>query len=151
MAKSNPLLIVLAALAAGVGCAIFACIPGVTVNDPGCPPENANAAIDVSGVWRYAGENIFLLRGTITFEQQGNQVRVTDTTYDNAGDRALKSEFTPLQGNKLVLVMTPKNGDTNYTANVTLLFSDDGKKFCCEFSDTNGDAGDMGTYTGFKQ
>ena len=150
MQKTHPFLVATAAVAALVGLSMLACVENIT-HDPGCPPESENVELNVQGTWRYAGRSIFLLRGSITFEQNGKLVRVTDTTYDNASDRALQSEFTPLQGNKLVLVLTPRNGDTDYTANVTILFTDDAQRFCCEFSDTNGDEGDMGTYTGFRQ
>ncbi len=150
MTKQNPWLSVMAGLSASAGLALLACVNG-PMGSSDCPAEDPIAQVDVAGTWRYSGADIFKLRGTITFEQQGSQVRVTDTTYDNSGDRRLQSEFTPLQGNKLVIVLTPKNGDTDYRADVTFLFRPDGDRFCVEFSDTNGDSGPMGTYTGFKQ
>ena len=89
----------------------------------------------------------FLLRGTITFEQDGTRVRVTDTTYENAFDRALEGEGT-LEGNRLLITLVPRNGETDYSAEVLFLFGDEGATFCVEFDDTNGDAGPMGTYRG---
>jgi hypothetical protein len=74
-----------------------------------------------------------------------------NTSYDNSSDRALESAFTPLHGNRLDIVLTPRNGDTNYRADVTFIFSDDGDTFCVEFSDTNGDTGGMGSYRGVRQ
>jgi hypothetical protein len=148
----RPVLVVLAAAAAISGMSILACIGNPLPDGGDCPAENPAAAVNaVAGTYRYSGDNLFLLRGTITFEQQNNMVRVTDTTYENSSDRRLRSEFTALQGNKLVAVLTPINGDTDYRADVTFLFSEDGRRFCVAFSDTNGDTGDMGTYVGFKQ
>jgi hypothetical protein len=146
----KPILTVFAGAIAALGLSILACINTPQPGDD-CPAENPNATFDASGVYRYSGDTLFLLRGTITFEQQGNMVRVTDTTYDNSSDRRLRSNFLPLQGNKLVAQLVPQNGDTNYRADVTFLFSDDAQRFCVEFSDTNGDAGPLGTYTGFRQ
>jgi len=117
---------------------------------PRCATENADATINVAGTYRYVGDKATLLRGTITFEQQGNFVRVVNTTYDNSSDRALESAFTPLSGNRLDIVLVPRNGDTNYRADVTFIFSEDGNSFCVEFSDTNGDAGPLGTYSGLR-
>ena len=135
-------------LAVAVGCF-------VPVDIDSCSALNTQAMIDVGGTFRYsgAGENIdtsqgFVISGTITFEQDGNRVRVTNTTYDFSGLRALQSEFTELDGNRLLLEMTPINGDTDYTANVGFLFSDDGGEFCVEFMDTNNDQGDLGSFVG---
>jgi hypothetical protein len=76
-------------------------------------------------------------------------VRITDTTYENSSDRRLEGEAT-LQGNRLDIQLVPQNGDTNYRADVLFLFSEDGNEFCVEFSDTNGDAGELGTYRGTR-
>jgi hypothetical protein len=114
-----------------------------------CPPEIPTAKVDVSGTYSYSGDSIFLLRGTITFEQEEDVVRVTGVTYENSRDRDLVGESV-LRGNRLPITLVPKNGDTDYRADVTFLFSDDGETFCVEFSDTNGDAGGMGTYQGTK-
>ncbi|HOB73395.1 MAG TPA: hypothetical protein PKG54_02615 [Phycisphaerae bacterium] len=114
-----------------------------------CPEENSAAVVNVAGVYRYFGTRPFLLIGTITFEQEGDLVRVTDTTYENSNDRRLMGEAV-LQGNRLEIQLVPQNGDTNYRADVLFLFSEDGNEFCVEFSDTNGDAGDLGTYRGTR-
>src|SRR5687767_2277206 len=85
--------------------------------------ENPSANINVAGTYRFFGDDIFLLRGTITLTQQDNLVSVTGVTYDNSGDRDLVGGPTALQGNKLDIVMVPKNGDTDYIANVKFIFS----------------------------
>ena len=74
-------------------------------------------------------------------------VRVTDTTYENAFDRALEGEGT-LESNRLAITLVPKNGETDYSAEVLFLFGEDGETFCVEFDDSNGDTGPMGTYRG---
>lgn len=117
-----------------------------------CAEENAAATIDVSGVFRYGvGDLLDLsvptLSGTITFEQEGTTVRVVDTTYDLGLDRALEGT-AELNGNKLVITLVPRNGDTDYRAEVTFVFSSDGGEFCVAFSDTNGDAGGLGSFVG---
>lgn len=131
-----------AGLLAGAGC------PGAGSQDP-CPQEDFQASVNVAGTYRYFGTRPFLLIGTITFEQEGDLVRVTDTTYENSGDRRLMGQAT-LQGNRLNILLVPQNGDTDYLADVTFLFSEDGNEFCVEFSDTNGDAGELGTYRGTR-
>jgi hypothetical protein len=144
--RFNPFLIALATGCAGFGVSIVAC--GV---DPKCADADPSAVVQVSGTYDYGGDTSLSLIGTITFEQQGDLVRVTDTTYLNSNDRPLQSEFAPLDGNTLVLKLTPKNGDTNYQADVTFRFSKGGEIFCVEFSDTNGDAGVLGSYHGAKK
>lgn len=142
-----------AALISGQGC------PGLAGRNTGeglgrgfpttCPSEDPAAAIDVAGVFRYAGDRLGRLTGTITFEQEGNLVRVTDTTYDFSHDRRLQGEAT-LQGNGLTIQLLPKNGDTDYRANVVFLFNNDGSEFCVAFADTNGDGGGLGIYRGWR-
>jgi hypothetical protein len=113
--------------------------------------EQPLAAPDVNGVYRYEGSGPpYFLRGTITFEQTGATVRVLDTTYDNAADRALEGQGT-LVGNRLDILLVPRNGDPDYEAEITFLFSPDGDFFCCAFSDTNSDAGPLGSYRGERQ
>lgn len=112
-----------------------------------CVSSDPAAQVDVAGLFEYGGASRFLLKGTITFEQEGDLVRVTDTTYTNAFDRALEGEAT-LEGNRLLIELVPKNGDPDYTAEVLFLFGEGGQTFCVEFTDTNGDEGVMGTYSG---
>ena len=119
-----------------------------------CVEENRPTEIDVSGVFRYrVGDpldfSIPMLSGTITFTQDGDTVRVVDTTYDFAQDRALEGE-AQLEGNKLVIRLVPKNGDTDYIADIIFLFSEDGSEFCVEFSDTNDDTGALGSFVGAR-
>jgi len=114
-----------------------------------CPAVDPQASVEATGVYRYLSYE-FALRGTITFEQQPGQraVSVTDTSYDNAMDRALAGMAT-LQGNRLDITLAPRNGDTNYSAQVMFVFSDGGSRFCLlGFSDTNGDTGGIGSYLG---
>lgn len=110
-----------------------------------------DASPNVDGAYRYSGAALggYFLRGTIHFEQTGDDVVVTDTTYDNAFDRALEGSAT-LDGNRLAVTLVPQNGDTDYEAEVTFLFSASGDSFQCSFSDTNGDAGPMGSYFGSR-
>lgn len=131
------------AFAAGQGCF------GPSEPVATCPDEDPSASVDVAGVFRYFGERPLMLSGTITFEQEGNLVRVIDTTYDFSGDRRLMGEAV-LQGNRLTIQLVPRNGDTDYRADVTFLFNKDGDEFCVEFSDTNGDTGGMGSYRGYR-
>lgn len=114
-----------------------------------CSTENSAASINVQGTFRFGGEEPYLLAGTIRLEQAGNLVAVTNTTYFNSTDRALVGQST-LRGNRLDIVLTPENGDADYTAYVTFVFSDDGGSFCVEFNDTNGDAGILGSYVGVR-
>jgi hypothetical protein len=122
--------------------------PGLTP----CADYSAVAAVTVDGTYRYGGGSIgpYSLRGTIVFQQVGNQVSVLDTTYDNANDRALEGTAT-LDGNRLDITLVPTNGDPDYTAQVVFHFADGGASFCCSFSDTNADVGPMGSYRGALQ
>ena len=130
--------------------------PFVPVEVSGCDEEDLDAAaINVAGVFRYSGTGKnegsglpFRLSGTITFEQDGNMVRVSGSTYDNSTVRSLQSEFAEFSGNRLGLVLTPKNGDTDYRATVGFVFSEDGNQFCVEFTDTNDDHGNPGSFVG---
>ncbi|GMU23325.1 MAG: hypothetical protein AMXMBFR13_34040 [Phycisphaerae bacterium] len=122
--------------------------PGPELPDT-CAAQVAEADVNVAGIYRYGGDSPRLLTGTITFEQEGDVVRVLDTTYDLTADRRLEGTAV-LRGNRLTIQLVPRNGDEDYTADVTFLFSDDGTEFCVEFSDTNGDAGPMGTYKGVR-
>ncbi len=108
------------------------------------------AVVDVTGVYRYLGQGVYSLRGTITFDQTGATVRVVGTTYDNANDRDLEGVGT-IVGNRLDITLVPVNGDVDYEADVTFLFSPDGDEFCCGFDDTNDDTGPLGSYTGVRQ
>lgn len=114
-----------------------------------CAQQDETATLEVSGVFRYAASKGFGLSGTIVFAQQGDTVRVLDTTYDFGTDRALQGE-APLEGNTLDIQLFPRNGDTDYRADVVFVFSDDGNEFCVAFSDTNGDRGDLGSFVGVR-
>ncbi|MCH7705236.1 MAG: hypothetical protein IIB61_08990, partial [Planctomycetes bacterium] len=123
-----------------------------------CADETEDATLNVAGVFRYGGNGVnadtggsFNLSGTITFEQQDNMVRVTDTTYDSGGLRRLESEFAELRGNELFLTLNPINGDTDYQAAIEFVFSEDGNEFCVEFVDSNSDQGAVGSFTGVRQ
>ena len=123
-----------------------------------CADQREDATINVAGVFRYAGNGVnaetgggFNLSGTITFEQQDNMVRVTDTTYDFGGLRRLESEFADLRGNELFLTLSPINGDTDYQAAIKFVFGEDGNEFCVEFLDTNSDQGALGSFTGVRR
>jgi hypothetical protein len=110
---------------------------------PVCANADAGVSVQASGTYRYFGA----LRGTITLEQTGTEVRVVNTTYDNAKDRPLLGGGT-LVGNVLEARLVPENGDTDYQALVTFVFDEGGDSFCVAFSDTNGDRGGLGTYIG---
>lgn len=132
------------------------CTPQTLVED--CADQSENATLNVVGVFRYAGNGAnaesggtFNLSGTITFEQQENMVRVTDTTYDSGGLRRLESEFADLRGNELNLTLNPINGDTDYQAAIKFVFSEDGNEFCVEFLDSNNDQGALGSFSGVRQ
>jgi len=124
---------------------------GSTPGNPVCASEDPAATIDVTGTYRFFGlSSPYLMRGTITFEQTGSTVRVTGMTYENSHDRTLEGEGT-LAGNRLDILLVPTNGDTDYEADITFLFGDDGDTFCVSFSDTNLDTGPMGSYRGERQ
>lgn len=108
------------------------------------------ALVDVTGTYRYTGSPGHFLRGTITFVQTGTTVVCTGTTYDNAADRELEGTAT-IVGNRLDITLVPINGDLDYEADITFLFSPDGNEFCCGYSDTNLDTGPLGSYTGTRQ
>lgn len=56
-----------------------------------------------------------------------------------------------LDGNLLEVSLVPINGDTDYAADVRLLFDATGDGFCLlEFTDTNDDHGGEGSYTGVR-
>ena len=128
------------------------------VDASGCAEEDSGAAaINVAGVFRYSGtgENEvtgfpFQLSGTITFEQNGLMVRVSGSTYDGRALRSVQSEFAEFSGNRLDLLLTPNNGDPDYRAAVRFVFTEDGNQFCVEFSDTNADHGDTGSFVGVR-
>jgi hypothetical protein len=114
-----------------------------------CAAADPMASVAVGGTFRY-GSPRFALAGTITFAQDGSMVTVTDTTYDTGRDRALTGA-APLQGNRLDVALVPKNGDTNYRAEVSLVFSEAGRRFCLlSFTDTNGDTGGEASYVGIR-
>jgi hypothetical protein len=135
------------AWATALGACALAC------SDPGppsleqCPSRVSEAALDVSGVYRYSSP-IFGLRGSITFAQQDGRVRVLNTTYDNADDRSLVGEAR-LEGNHAALTLVPENGDADYSAEVEFIFGTG--VFCVRrFSDTNDDVGGDGSYRGAR-
>ncbi len=118
---------------------------------PACPAvADGGVTLAVNGVYRYASP-LFELRGTISFAQQGEVVQVSDTSYDNAPrDRSVVG-MAPLAGNRLDVRLVPRNGDTDYTANVSFVFTEGGRRFCVrEFSDTNGDTGGDGSFFGLQ-
>ncbi len=124
--------------------------PAVSVGP--CETPDSTATINVAGVYRYSFSNFFnfdvpQVSGTIELEQEGDTVRVVNTTYDSAGNRALEGEGR-LDGNVLVIQLTPINGDTDYTTDVRFVFSKGGDEFCVEFSDTNEDVGELGSFIG---
>ena len=112
-----------------------------------CADQDESATIDVSGLFRYSGNVVFSISGTIEFLQEGNTVHVLNTTYDLGDNRALMGEGT-LVGNVLDIQLVPINGDTDFRADVFFIFNEDGNEFCVRFSDTNGDSGDLGSFTG---
>lgn len=105
--------------------------PGVS------PPSVAGTYEWVAGIMQ---PRMYTLTGTITLEQQGALVRVVDTTHSNPANRQLEGE-AELSGNVLRIQMVPQNGDTDYAADVKVVFSTDGDRFVVDFSDTNGDSG----------
>jgi hypothetical protein len=126
-----------------------ACTESDPVALPQCSPIDGTVHPQVAGVFRYESR-VFALSGSIELAQDGELVRVTDTTYDQADDRALEGEAL-LAGNLLDVELTPKNGDLDYSARVRLTFEPGGDRFCLlGFSDTNGDVGREGTYTGVR-
>ena len=132
----------------------LAAATGCPQPDVECATHNENASPDVDGTYTYGGQisgnNPGSLSGTITFERDGDMVAVTDTTYNFGSNRKL-SGTAMINGNRLEILLNPSNGDTDYQADVTFVFSEDGSSFCVEFSDTNGDFGDLGSFTGVKQ
>ena len=147
-------LVASAAVGVGLGCDAF--VNRVSVGD--CAGSMPEAVINVAGVFRYSGDgsnagtgNGFSFSGTITFEQDGNRVRVSDTTYDVGVLRPVAGDFAELDGNVLDTVLTPINGDEDYVAAVRFIFSDDGNEFCVQFTDTNDDSGGLGSFVGSRQ
>ena len=112
-----------------------------------CPDAPPATTIDVTGTYRYSGVAPLSLSGTITFEQTGRRVLLVNTTYDLGGNRPLVGEAN-LDDNVLQMALIPENGDTDYRADVTFVFSDDGKQFCVAFRDTNNDSGSLGSFRG---
>ncbi len=114
-------------------------------------PTTDLSTLDVSGTYRFVGEEVpNTMKGTITFEQEGDLVRVTGTKYENNPSRELKGEAT-IKRTRLEIVLVPINDDPTYEAEVLFIFSEDGDTFEVSFTDTNGDEGDMGSYTGVRQ
>jgi hypothetical protein len=115
-----------------------------------CSPAAADVDVAVTGVYRYQSQ-VLGLSGTITFAREGNRVSVLETTYDGEDARSLVGAGD-LVGNRLDMTLTPANGDTDYSADVSLIFDDGGASFClAQFSDTNDDVGGEGTYRGSQQ
>jgi len=120
-------------------------------SDPAPPAAAVIGTPQVAGTFRYqGGASGFFLRGSITFEQEDDTVRVVEVTYDNSNDRQLVGEGE-LDLNVLDIVLVPENGDTNFEADCKFVFSADGSRFDVEFSDTNGDNGPLGSYFGARQ
>lgn len=145
-----------ASVAVGVGLGCDAFVNRVSVGD--CAGSMPEAVINVAGVFRYSGDGAnsetgggFSFSGTITFEQDGTMVRVSDTTYDAGVLRPVAGDFSELDGNVLDTVLTPINGDEDYQAAVRFIFSDDGNEFCVQFTDTNDDSGGLGSFVGSRQ
>ena len=115
------------------------------------PSENPGAMVDVNGAYDFFGSGPqFGLFGTITFQQTGNTVQVVSTTYANSNDRTLMG-VAQLAGNRLDIELVPVNGDTDFAAQVTFLFTSDSEGFTVSFSDTNGDTGTLGSYQGTRR
>ena len=115
------------------------------------PSENPVAMVDVTGTYDFSGSGPqFGLFGTITFQQTGNTVQVVSTTYANSNDRPLMG-VAELAGNRLDIVLVPVNGDMDFEAQVTFLFTEDSEGFSVSFSDTNGDTGPLGSYQGARR
>jgi hypothetical protein len=130
-----------------------ACDDEKPIELPSCPEHDPSASPSVAGTFRY-DSLAFGLSGEIVFEQDGELVRVVDTTYDQpdvaAIARSLEGEAM-LDGNLLEVSLVPTNGDTDYGAEVTLVFGPSGNDFCLlEFTDTNDDRGGEGSYTGTR-
>lgn len=138
-------------LTAVVGCGIFGILnfAGRDLSDVAAAPDGP--VPDVSGTFEWlaeiSGANTYTITGLIAFEQEGTRVSVGPNTHSNPSNRELVGE-ADLTGNVLEIVMVPKNGDTDYTANVTLRFEADGSRFAGEFTDTNND---FGPAYGFRQ
>lgn len=134
--------------------ALVGCSQEPTVGDDGNTVATAPGSLltlDVSGTYQFVGEEVpNTMKGTITFEQAGDLVRVTGTKYENNPSRELKGEAT-IKGTRLEIVLVPINDDPTYEAEVLFIFSEDGNTFEVSFTDTNGDEGDMGSYTGVRQ
>ncbi len=148
-----PLLAGLLLGAATLGGALFVagCGSGGSGGGDACPVDSPLTAVNVAGTFEY-GQGLvgpYTLRGTISFTQSSADVNVTGTTYENANDRDLIGQGT-LVGNRLDITLVPKNGDPDYSAEVTFLFGDGGATFCVAFTDTNNDAGPMGSYRGSR-
>jgi hypothetical protein len=132
----------------------LACSSGsvaVTMPPPVCSevPDATAAIADVTGVHHYRSL-AFALAGNIAFTQAGTRVTVGGVTYDNADDRPLMGQ-ADLVGNSLDVVLVPTNGDTDYRADVSFIFDQQGTSFCLlGFSDTNGDTGGPGSYFGSR-
>ncbi len=135
---------------AAPACVLFALGVACTDEDPAtgpsCSEPDASAVVSVAGNYRYFGH----LRGTIQLEQSGSTVSIVKTTYENANDRPVIGSGE-LAGNVLDAVLVPENGDTDYRADVRFVFTSDGGEFCVAFSDTNGDRGPLGSYTGRRE
>jgi hypothetical protein len=111
-----------------------------------CAESTPDASVEIASTYRYSGA----LRGEIDFEREGDTVRLTRTSYENADDRPLVGSGT-LAGNTLEMQLVPENGDTDYQADVRFVFDNAGETFCVQFSDTNGDQGALGSYTGVRR
>lgn len=115
------------------------------------PVENPGAMVDVTGTYDFFGSGPqFGLFGTITFQQTGNTVQVVSTTYANSNDRPLMG-VAELAGNRLDIMLVPVNGDMDFEAQVTFLFTEDSGGFVVSFLDTNGDSGPLGSYQGARR
>ena len=119
-------------------------------HDGGTPAQQNTGPLDVTGTYDYVGAPGFFLRGSITFEQTDDTVRVTRTVYVNSPDRPLIGEGT-LVGERLDITLVPENGDTDFHADCTFVFFDNGDRFDVGFADTNGDNGPVGAYRGTRR
>ena len=122
----------------------------VALGSAGCgqdldiPADPSAETPTVSGTYEWTatiqGENPGLGLGTITFAQDGDVVAVTNTTHESTADRDLMGSAT-FEGNVLVMQMVPRNGETDYSADVTFRFTADGSRFDVDFTDSNNDFG----------
>ena len=117
------------------GMVVFSGCPGQPIGEN---PDAKN--VNVAGKFSWGFNPPVLVDGECTFELDGDTVLLVQNTHILPEFREVVGKGK-LNGNVVEMTVRPSNGDTDYEAQLELIWSEDGSQFQCNFTDTNGDVG----------